>query len=299
MERLIIEAAINEQAPKALNPHVPYTPEEIAQQALEAADAGAAIVHLHARDPVTGELQHPGTELYVTAMSLIRQKNKDVILYPTYSSSPTPEERFQNIEALAKHPEIRLDFATIDPGAVNLGQLDEELNWSADRPLSITHREAEYFFSLCNRLGVQYSVCVRELGHVRHAITYYRKGLMKGPILFKVFLSDIHNWGMPPSAEAINTYMHRMMPSDIPYSWMTCIYGPSHAKMNMLSIAMGGHIRTGLGDNPLLDGEQLTNGEQVERVVKLSRDYGREIATPSDVRAYLSGQAAPGGSADG
>ncbi|MEE9285927.1 MAG: 3-keto-5-aminohexanoate cleavage protein, partial [Dehalococcoidia bacterium] len=161
MEKLIIEAAINEQAPKSVNPRVPYTPEEIAREALEAADAGAAIVHFHARDAETGALQHPAIELYTEAMSLIRAKNKDVILYPTYSASPTPQERFSHVEALAQHPEIRLDFATLDPGAVNLGELRAgETEYRADRPLSITHNEARYFFELCHRLGIRYSLGV-------------------------------------------------------------------------------------------------------------------------------------------
>ena len=288
MEKLIIEAAISEAADKVRNPRVPYSPQEIAEEALEAADAGAAIVHFHARDPETGAFRYPGTELYTESMSLIRRHNKDVILYPAYGHFPEPKDSFQHIEALAEHPDIKLDCATIDPGAVNLGEFDEQdQRYVTDRVLSVTHREVEYFLSLCNRLDIRYSICVRELGHVRHAITYYRKGLVKRPLFFKLFLSDYHNWGMAPSANAIITYMHRMMPPDIPYRWMACVYGSSHSPMNSVAISMGGHVRTGIGDNPVLDGEMLTNAEQVERVVIAARAIGREVATPSEARAIL------------
>ena len=291
MEKLIIEAAINEQAPKSLNPQVPYTPEEIARETLEAAEAGAAIVHFHARDAETGALQHPGIELYTEAMTLIRAKNKDVILYPTYSSSPTPQERFSHVEALAQHPDIKLDFATLDPGAVNLGELHRgEAQYRADRPLSITHGEAEYFFGLCHRLGIRYSLGVRELGHVRHCIAYHRLGWIRRPILFKLILSDYHNWGMPPSAEAVTAYLTNMMPDDIPYRWMSYVYGPSHSRMSMLAVSMGAHVRTGLGDNPVLDDRIMSNAEQVDQVVRVARSIGREVATPDEARAILDRQ---------
>ena len=293
MEKLIIEAAINEQSPKSANPRVPYSPEEVAREALEAAQAGAAIVHFHARDPQTGRLFHPGIEEYTEAMSLIRAKNKDVILYPTYSSSPTPQERFSHLEALAQHKDIKLDFATIDLGAENLGELHQgEKEFRADHVRSVTHHEAKYFFSLCDRLGMQYSIGVRELGQVRHCIAYKRLEWIKQPILFKLILSDYHNWGMPPSPEAPLTYFGRMMPPDIPYRWMSYVYGPSHSKMCMFAVSQGAHVRTGLGDNAVLDGKRLSNAEQVDRVVKMAKTIGREVASPRETRAMLAKQPA-------
>ena len=73
---------------------------------------------------------------------------------------------------------------------------------------------------------------------------------------------------------------------------MTFVEGPAHDALNRYAVERGGHVRTGLGDNPLLDGKVLTNAEQVERVVEMARRAGRELATPSDVRARL--EVAPG-----
>jgi uncharacterized protein (DUF849 family) len=88
-EKIIIEAALNEQSPKAANPNVPITAEECAADALASAAAGAAIVHFHARDPETGALLSPGTETYATAMRAIRAERSDLLVYPAARSRPS------------------------------------------------------------------------------------------------------------------------------------------------------------------------------------------------------------------
>jgi 3-keto-5-aminohexanoate cleavage enzyme len=288
VEKLIIEAAINEQASRADNPRVPYAPEEIAAEALAAARAGAAIVHFHARDPVTGDMLHPGTESYRESMRLIRAENPDVLLYPTYGISPTPQERFSHLEALAQDPQIHCDFATIDPGAVNYGYLDEQSGeWMHDFVQSVTHAEARHFFELTQRYGILHSITVREIGQIRHAIAYHRLGWTRGTILFKLSFRDAMGFGLPPCAESIEIMTRPLITEDVPFEWMVYSEGPSHDRLSALAVAMGGHVRTGLGDNPLLAGKKLSNAEQVERVVEIAQRQGRELATPADVRQML------------
>ena len=295
MQKLIIEAALNEQASKAVNPHVPYDPEEIARDALAAGAAGAAIVHFHARDPGSGALLHPGTEVYRDAMRRIRAADPELILYPTYGFSDTPQERFSHLEALAADPEIRLDFATIDPGAVNYAALDPHTGELGDEfVLSVSHAEVRHFLELCRRHRMQHSVVVRELGHVRHALAYRSQGRLDAPIFFKIVLSDHHAFGIAPSARALQIFTELAIPADVPHHWMTYVEGPRHTELCMLAVAMGGHVRTGLGDNPLLDGEVLTNAQQVERVVEMARLRGRDVATPAEVRKMLATPGAGG-----
>ena len=287
--KLIVEAAINEQSPKELNPHVPYAPEEIAADALAAARAGAAIVHFHARDPKNGALLHPGIEPYREAMRLIRRENPDVILYPTYGFSDTPEERFAHLAALTADPEIRLDFATIDPGAVNYGRYDAgEGRWIDDFVMSVSHAEARYFFEFCKRSGVQHSIVAREPGQVRHAIQYHRQNWTPLPLLLKLHFRDASGFGLPPCMEAVQTLTSPLVTGGLPVEWMTYVEGESHERMNALAVTGGGHVRTGLGDNALVDGKQMTNAEQVERVVELAARAGRDVASPADVRALWS-----------
>ena len=289
MEPLIIECSLNEQVTKDQNPNVPIAPDELVADAIEAAGAGASILHFHARDQLTGALLHPGTGFYRDVMREIRRSQPDVILYPTYGASPTPEERFSHLVALAEDPDVRLDFATIDPGAVNYADFDAEANaLGQDFVLSVSHAEIRYFFELCRERGLQFSFTVRELGHVRHVLAYRRMGWIDHPLFFKVTMSENHAWGIAPSVEGLRILTESVLPADVPYRWMTYIEGACHAELSRHAVEHGGHVRTGVGDNPLFENELLTNAQQVSRVVEMAARVGREIADPGETRRLLA-----------
>ena len=295
MENLIIECSLNEQVTKDRNPHVPIAPDELVADALAAADAGAAILHFHARDTTTGDLLHPGTEFYREVMREIRKANADVLLYPTYGASPTPEERFAHLEALAADPDVRLDFATIDPGAVNYADYADYANDDAetktlgwDYVLTVSHAESRYFLDLCQRAGIQFSYTVRELGHVRHVLAFREMGWAPDPLFFKITMSENHAWGIAPSVEGLRILTEAVIPADVPYRWMTYVEGDCHAALCRHAVEQGGHVRTGVGDNPLFDGKIMTNAEQVARVVEMAEAVGRGIATPAETRRLLA-----------
>lgn len=287
-DKLIIEAAINEQSAKADNPNVPVSAEECAIDALKCAEAGAAIVHFHARDPKSGALLSPGTETYAEAMRLINHERPDLLVYPTYTMAPTPEGRFGHLAALADDPAVHLRSATIDPGAANFSWFDPDTNeFRGDNAFSVSHSDLRYFLDLCTQHGIQYSVVVREPGHVRIAVAMHKTGAMTGTILFKVNLGDNALWGLPPSEAAVDAYMG-VVPDDVPYTWMAYTYGPSHWKLSQLAIERGAHVRVGLGDNPVeADGSQLTNAELVSRIVAMAAEQGRDIATPAEALTIL------------
>jgi len=294
MEPLIIECSLNEQVTKVQNPHVPIAAGELVEDALAAARAGASILHFHARDEQTGDLLHPGTGFYREVMREIRRADPDVLLYPTYGASPTPEERFSHLAALASDPDIRLDFATIDPGAVNYADFDwrerdpqqRKLGW--DYVLSVSHSEFEYFAGLARDRGIRFSYTVRELGHVRHVLAYRELGWATDPLFFKVTMSENHAWGIAPSEAGLRILTQEIIPEDVPYRWMTYVEGDCHAALSRYAVEQGGHVRTGVGDNPLFEGEVLTNAAQVERVVAMAERVGREIADPKRTRELLA-----------
>ena len=293
MDPLIIEAAINEQSPKERNPHVPYSAEECAEDALRCVEAGAGIIHLHARDPKTGALLSPGTETYAAAMRLIAAERPEVLVYPTYARDPM----FEHVEALAKDPEIRLRLATVDPGAMNFSSVDPDTGRIlGDMPFVVSHAQAAEFFGLCTSLGINAGVVLREPGHVRTLAAYHRSGVLDGVpgrIVVRICLADSMLFGLPPSPEAVRTYL-ALLPEDLDHVWMTYTYGPSHGEMNRFAVAHGGHVRTGLGDNPTdPDGSAPDNVTLVRRAVALAEEHGRPVATPTEVRALL-GVAAPG-----
>jgi 3-keto-5-aminohexanoate cleavage enzyme len=288
MEPLIIECSLNEQVTKHQNSFVPIAPDELVADALEAAEAGASILHFHARDLETGDLLHPGTEFYREVMHGIREKNRGVLVYPTYGFSPTPEERFAHLAALGEDPAAQLDFATIDPGAVNYADFDAEaetLGW--DFVLSVSHAECRYFFELAAKIGLRFSFTVRELGHVRHVLAYRRMGWVTTPLLFKVTMSENHAWGIPPSVEGLRMLTEAIIPADVSYRWMTYVEGACHAELCRFAVENGGHVRTGVGDNPRFEGALLRNADQVSRVAQMARSIERSVATPAETRALL------------
>lgn len=286
-EKLIIEAAINEQSPKERNPNVPYSAAECAEDALRCVEAGAGIIHLHARDPRTGALLSPGTETYAEAMRLIAAERPEVLVYPTY----TMTAMFDHVEALATDPEIRLRLATIDPGAMNFSSVDEESGRiEGDAPFVVTHADAARFFEICRRHGVNAGVVLREPGQVRTVAAYHRAGVLAGVpgrLIVRINLADSMLFGLPPSPEAVRTYLS-LLPETLDYVWMAYTYGPSHWEMNSYAVRSGGHVRTGLGDNPVApDGSTPTNADLVRRAVALAEEQGREVATPAEVRTIL------------
>jgi uncharacterized protein (DUF849 family) len=291
-DKLIIEAALNEQSSKAENPHVPVSAEECAADALACAAAGAAIIHFHARDPHTGALLIPGTETYAKAMRLINQERPDLLVYPTYAPISSPAETFCHLEALADDPTVQLQSATIDPGATIFSFFEPDTGEIVGHhTVSVAQEHLAYFLELCDKKNIQYSVVVREPGHVRITVAAYRMGLMHGTILFKLNLGDHALWGLPPSEEAVDAYLD-VVPDDIAYTYLAYTYGPSHWKMAQVAIDRGAHVRVGLGDNPVEpDGSRLSNPEMVQRIVEMAADSGRQPATPAEARAILG---APG-----
>ncbi len=291
MEDLIIECSLNEQVTKSENPHVPISVDEVIADGLAAAAAGASILHFHARDEATGALLHPGTEVYRQILRGIRRENSDVILYPTYGTSPTPEERFAHLAILAADPDCRLDFATIDPGAVNYADYDpktKQVGW--DYVLSVTHTEVQHFFALAKRHGIQFSFTVREPGQIRHVLAYRDMGLVHDPLFFKITMSEKHAWGVPPSVQGIRLLTEGIIPADVSYRWMLFVEGGSRnfVQLCRYAVEIGGHVRVGVGDSPRYAGRVLTNAEQVAEIVAMAGEAGRGVATPFAVRAMLA-----------
>ncbi len=291
MEALIVECSLNEQVTRDENPRVPIAVDEIVADGIAAAAAGAAILHFHARDESTGALLHPGTEVYRRILRGIRRENREVLVYPTYGASPTPTERFAHLAELAADPACGLDFATIDPGAVNYADYDpraKQIGW--DYVLSVTHAEARYFFDLAKRIGLLYSFTVREPGQLRHVLAYRDMGLVRDPLLFKITLSERHLWGLPPSLASLRLWRDGILPADVPHRWMLFVEGGSRDLVQLCRFAVenGGHVRIGIGDSPRHAGRLLTNAEQVAEIVAMARAAGRAVATPAEARAMLA-----------
>ncbi|MBI3743790.1 MAG: 3-keto-5-aminohexanoate cleavage protein [Chloroflexi bacterium] len=286
MQKLIIEAAINEATSKDLNPNIPYGPEEIARDAVECAKAGASIIHFHARDPQSGDQRWIDADLYAESYRLI-QRECAAILYPTYSASLPMKERHSHVAALGRDKSVRFEMATIDLGAVNMASFDPKTKqWGRDFVYNNPHSEVMEFFRMAKDLDISYNLGIREPGHLRHALAYYEMGILREPLNIKFFFTDKHPYGLPPTVRGLQAYLE-MLPPGLPHAWFIQSYGETHALMEALAITMGGHVRTGIGDNARMDGKAVTSAKQVERFATISRKFGREVATPAEARMML------------
>ena len=269
MEKLIITAAIcGAEVTKANNPAVPYTVEEMVREAKLAYEAGAAIIHVHVREDDGTPTQD--RERFRVVMDAIRKELPDVIMIPSTGGATgmTPEERLQPTELM---PEM----ATLDCGTCNFG--DEVFENTMPTMRAFGRRMIE------NGIKPEYE-CF-ELGHLDTVLTMAKKGEVPGaPMQFNFVL------GVPGCAPATVDNLAFMV-SKIPAgsTWTVTGGGRSAWTMAAAGIIMGGNVRVGFEDNVYLGKghKAASNGELVEKVVRLAKELGREIATPDEARAIL------------
>ena len=274
MEPLIIEVAINELASKQDNPNVPYSLDEVVNDAVACARAGAAIVHFHARDPITGEQRWFDTSFYREAFARIRAEC-DALLYPTQPGSGM--DRCPHVLELADEG---LELATVDVFSHHSNAFDGD---NPDPNLAV--------MTALRERGVVFSMGVREVGHMRKLRRYQECGLLDEDLHLKIFL-DQEFVGPLPDARGLLMFLDHLAPGQRCH-WFTTLYrgrpdGRLFRRLTMLAAAMGGHIRTGLGDMPLLDGTGThTNVDMVDMAVGLAHSAGRQVATAAETRSLL------------
>ena len=247
-DKVIIEVALNEQCARATNPNVPLSPEECADDALAAAEAGAAVVHFHIRDPDTGR-DVMDTDVYGKALRRIHDERPDLLVRLPYHHGETGAQRFAHIEALAEDPATHPRAAMIDPGTVTFSFVDpSNREIVGDHTFTVSNDHFRYFLQLCESRDLQAGIVVREPGQVRLAVAAHRAGWMTGTILLQIHLSDRALWGVPPTADAYDVYTS-LVPDDIPYTYMSYTNGPDHWNMTRLALKCGAHVRVGIGDH--------------------------------------------------
>ena len=280
------------------SPHVPVTPEEIANDALEAADAGAAIVHIHVRDPETGQ---PSREmaLYKEVVERIRECNTELILNLTGGMggdlwfdlgdeirlSPmcdfvAPLERVRHIIELGS------DIGTLDCGSLNFGEMVYATTPNMLRQELKAYREH----------SVRPEIEVFELGHIEIAKLLMGENLLDAPPLFQLCLGVVH--GAPATPDVMKAMRDSLPPGSI---WAGFGVGPMQIPMVAQAVLLGGHTRVGLEDNLYLErGVLATNAGLVEKAVGLIETLGSRVLDAVETREFLDLKrpaAAPAGNA--
>ena len=269
MEKLIITAAIcGAEVTKASNPAVPYTVEEMVREAKSAYEAGAAILHIHVREDDGTPTQD--RERFRVVMDAIRKELPDVIMIPSTGGATgmSPEERLQPTELF---PEM----ATLDCGTCNFG--DEIFDNTMPTMRAFGKR------MLANNIKPEYE-CF-EIGHLDTILTMAKKGEVPGaPMQFNFVLGV--NGCMPATPENLAFLVNKIPAGS---TWTVTGVGRGAWPMAATGIIMGGHVRVGFEDNIYLSrgNKAKSNGELVEKVVRLAKELGREIATPAEAREIL------------
>jgi len=271
VDKLIITVAVCGSAPmRDQNPNVPYSPEEIAAEALRCWREGATIVHVHVRQPETGA---PAFErsLFKEVVDRIRSDSDMLINLTTSGLNLTgPEAGRQRLMPLELEP----DLCSLDVGSLNFRSrvFVNPTDWVE---MAVTEmREA----------GVKPEMEVFDLGHIRQAKDMVERGLLQPPPYFQLCMGV--PWGIEGTLGAL-LEMKRRLPEGC--QWSVLGVGTAQLPLTTHAMLLGGHVRVGFEDNIYFrKGEKaLSNAQFVQRTVKLARQLDRDLATCSETREML------------
>jgi uncharacterized protein (DUF849 family) len=269
------------------HPGVPVTPEQVADAAIEAAKAGAAVAHVHVRDPETGKGSRDPA-LFREAVERIRDSGTDVVINLTAGmggdwvpsdddpSLPGPgTDMIGPAERLAHVEDLKPEICSLDCGTLNFGG-GNEIYISTPAYLKAMAEQVKAW-------GVKPELEVFDLGHIRFARSMIDAGLIEDPPLFQICL------GIPWGAGADTATMMAMRDA-LPDGALWAGFGISRMEMPMVAqaVVLGGNVRVGLEDNLYLDkGVLASNGQLVERAVEIVERLGARVLSPQEARAKL------------
>jgi uncharacterized protein (DUF849 family) len=294
--RVVIEVGLNENQTRAANRRVPYTAEELAHEARRCQDAGAAIVHYHGRIGASGEPALSDPEPNLAAQRAIA-KSSSVIAYPSYGEearaldwyelgTPAPQ-RYRHLRA-GVEAGVRFEIAPVD-----LGALDANAAWDADAQKLVPSRGAllnsgedqRFMLEFCRTHGIRPQFTTFDTLHLsslRNLIDWGWAG--SPPLVLKLFLV-----GASATPSTLLFYRERMRElfAGMELLWTPLVYGVDQFPLAALSLALGGHVRVGIGDYHYRERGEPGSAELVESVVAIARAFGREPASPDQTREWL------------
>ncbi|WP_037088502.1 3-keto-5-aminohexanoate cleavage protein [Neorhizobium vignae] len=281
----------------SMSPHLPITADQIAAEAIEAAEAGAAILHLHARNPEDGRpTQDP--EAFAPFLPRIKQAT-DAVLNLTTGGSPTMtvEERLQ--PALKFAPEV----ASLNMGSMNFGLFPmlgryvkfqhgwepEYLEKTRDTVFKNTFKDIEHILEQCGGNGTRFEFECYDTSHLYNLAHFRDRGLVEGPLFIQTVFGILGGIGThPDDVLHMKRTADRLFGAD--YVWSVLGGGRHQLPITTMAAAMGGNVRVGLEDS-LWDGPGRlaeSNAAQVRRIRKVLEGLGLEIATPPEARGMLA-----------
>jgi len=297
MSKLIITAAITGAIhTPSMSSYLPITPEQIADHAIGACRAGAAVVHIHVRNPQTGQPTND-PELFERVFKRIKQ-NCDVIIMSTTGGSPdqTLEQR------IAVVPKFKPELASFNAGTVNLASFEAVkmkvewkfpwekpfLLWTKDHPFTNTWTSLEEYSRAFEAVGTKAEVEIYDVAMLSTVDYLVQRGFLKKPVQLQ-FVMGIMG-GIPatiPNLQFLYDTARGYFGND--FIWSVCATGKNQFRIGTVAMLMGGNVRVGMEDSLFAGKGKMaqSNAEQVEKMVRIANELDIEVATPAEARQIL------------
>jgi uncharacterized protein (DUF849 family) len=268
-------------------PYLPYSPAEIGEEARRAYEAGAAVVHIHGREPDTGD-QSWSAGIYGQIRDEVRKRSPIIINFSTGGFNMGVESEADKRARLAYVKETRPEMAALNMGSMNYAKYSEKrkgfvFDFVFSNPFSDILLAAQFM----REGGAKPELECFDLGHIHNAQPLIAMGALKPPLQYSFILGVLG--GVAPTAENLAHMARQLGPQD---TWEVIGISRVQWPLVMAALVLGGNIRVGLEDNFYLDaaGTQMAkgNGPLVEKAARLARDVGREPMSPDEARAALS-----------
>lgn len=266
MDKLIITIAPNgESRTKQDNPNIPITVDEVINDAYACYQAGASLVHLHGRDPVTQAISF-APDYYCRIVEGIRKKCDMVI---NISTGGTTEDPYERLQCLAAKP----DLCSLSGGSTNF-----------TGKAFVNHPDVIMNFAkIMYEHHVKPNIECFDLSHITWAKRIASSGYYMGNLSVDILMNEPGN--IPYTPRDLLHYVESLPEGTV---WNTVGGGEAQLPMAVMAIMLGGHVRVGIEDNnEYVPGQLATNVQLVERVVRIAKELGREIATPAEARQIL------------
>jgi len=295
MQKVILTAAITGGLhTPGMSPHLPYKPEDIIKEAVESYKAGAAVVHIHVRDPETGK---PTSDLKLMRKVVKEIKERcNVVICITTGGAPgmSLEERVKAI------PELKPELASCNSGSMNFvlspiaDKFESKFEWeneflksTEDFIFSNTYKSLKYYIKTMNKNNTRPEFEVYDVGMINNIAYFINKGLIEEPVYIQFVMGILG--GIPANAKNLVHMVSTAEDLIDDFKWSTCAAGKSQFPMTATSLAMGGFARVGLEDNLYLRPRQLakSNAEHVTQIKEIAERIGLKAATPDEAREIL------------
>jgi uncharacterized protein (DUF849 family) len=284
--KVIVEARLNEYPLRERNPHVPWTPAEIAADAALCREAGAALVHFHARDPRTGAPSHE-TSVYADSIRRIHAAC-DALVVPTLGASTIrdPLERCAHIPELARDPATRPDLAPLDLASINVDAYASGRFLVDDLVYFNPVRGIRGQIRAIADAGVRMETALWTVGSARLLGALLELGDLPEPTFAELVVSDLILSVHPATPRGLGALVDAL-PSGRRIPWVVLAPGSNVLPLLGAALSLGGGVAVGLGDWAYPELGKPTNAEVVREAVRMLRACGAEPATPEEARELL------------